>query len=210
MRTFPFHTVPLRALAVFVFAAASVQISPAQTETKPVKKQKPASDLIQKQARPRVVPRVLDRATPETTRIVIRLQDQRAILLVGSEVAIDTPISSGKRAGMTPKGEFVIVQKDEDHRPNIYGNFVDRSGQIIRGGVSTRIDSAPSGTVFRGAPMQYFMRIGANLDDHTAIGLHVGQLPGYPASHGCIRLPEDIAPLIFQRVQRGTPVVIQD
>ncbi|MFY8215015.1 MAG: L,D-transpeptidase family protein [Chthoniobacterales bacterium] len=187
-----------------------MHISTAQPAPKPVKKQKPASDLIQKQARPRVVPRVLDRATPDTTRILIRLGDQRAILLVGSEVAIDTPISSGKRAGMTPKGEFLIVQKHKDHRSNIYGNFVDRSGQIVRGGVSTRIDSAPSSTVFRGAPMQYFMRLGTNLEDYSPVGLHVGQLPGYPASHGCIRLPEDIAPLIFERVRRGTPVVIQD
>jgi len=195
---------------MLVSSAACVHVCLGQTPSTPPKKQKPASDLIQKQARPQVVPRVLNRATPETTRIVVRLGDQRAILLVGNEVAIDTPISSGKRAGMTPKGDFVIVQKNKDHRSNIYGNFVNRSGQVVRGGVSTRIDSAPSGTVFQGAPMKFFMRLGTHLEDHTPIGLHVGQLPGYPASHGCIRLPEDIAPLIFERVQRGTPVVIQD
>lgn len=210
MRTFPLFTRLPRALAALALAVLFVQSADAQPTTKPVKKQKPAGELIQKQARPRVVPRVLDRAKPDATRLLVKLGDQRAILLVGNEVAIDTPISSGKRAGMTPKGSFVIVQKNKDHRSNIYGNFVDRSGQIVRGGVSTRIDSAPSGTVFQGAPMKYFMRLGSKLDDYTAVGLHVGHLPGYPASHGCIRLPEDIAPLIYDRVQKGTPVVIQD
>lgn len=209
MRYFPFSARLACTVAVCVLGVLWSEFSHAQS-TPPPKKQKPAGDLITKQARPRVVPRVLDRATPEDTRILVKLGDQRAILLVGNEVAIDTPISSGKRAKMTPKGEFVIVQKDKDHRSNIYGNFVNRSGQVVRAGVSTRIDSAPSGTVFQGAPMKYFMRIGTKLDDYSAVGLHVGLLPGYPASHGCIRLPEDIAPLIFERVQRGTPVVIQD
>jgi lipoprotein-anchoring transpeptidase ErfK/SrfK len=58
--------------------------------------------------------------------------------------------------------------------------------------------------------MKYFMRLGTTMDDYSAIGLHVGQLPGYPASHGCIRLPEEIASAIFERVKRGTPVTIQD
>lgn len=209
MRYFPFSSRATHALAAGVIALCCANSALAQTSQTP-KKQKPAADLIKKQARPRVVPRVLDRATPATTRILVKLGDQRALLLVENEIAIDTPISSGKRAGMTPKGDFVVVQKNKDHRSNIYGNYVNGSGQVVRGGVSTRIDSAPSGTVFRGAPMKYFLRIGKALDDYSAIGLHVGHLPGYPASHGCIRLPDDIAPLIYDRVQRGTPVTIQD
>ena len=209
MRYFPFSSRTTLPLAAGAIALCCMNFAPAQS-SKPPKKQKPAAELIAKQARPRVVPRVLDKATPATTRILVKLGDQRALLLVENEIAIDTPISSGKRAGMTPKGSFVVVQKNKDHRSNIYGNYVNRSGQIVRGGVSTRIDSAPSGTVFQGAPMKNFLRIGKTLDDYSAIGLHVGHLPGYPASHGCIRLPEDIAPLIYDRVQRGTPVTIQD
>ncbi len=121
--------------------------------------------------------------------------------MVGDEVAIDTPISTGKSAGMTPKGTFTILQKNADHRSNIYGSFVNSRGEIVRSGVSTRIDSAPSGTSFRGAPMQYFMRM-----TWTGVGMHVGHLPGYPASHGCIRMPQDIAPLFYQRVKLGTSV----
>ena len=48
-------------------------------------------------------------------------------------------------------------------------------------------DRPPRGTVFRGAPMRYFLRV------HGGIGMHAGYLPGYPASHGCIRLPKQMA-----------------
>jgi lipoprotein-anchoring transpeptidase ErfK/SrfK len=51
--------------------------------------------------------------------------------------------------------------------------------------------------------MPYFLRI------HGGIGLHAGYLPGYPASHGCIRLPKVMALKFFQDATVGTPVVIR-
>jgi len=66
------------------------------------------------------------------------------------------------------------------------------------------VDSAPSGTRYRGARMKWFMRL-----TDSGVGMHVGILPGYPASHGCIRLPADIAPLIYRKVGIGTPAVIE-
>jgi len=39
-------------------------------------------------------------------------------------------------------------------------------------------------------------------------GMHAGYLPGYPASHGCIRMPKDKAALFFKNVNIGTPVRI--
>jgi lipoprotein-anchoring transpeptidase ErfK/SrfK len=50
--------------------------------------------------------------------------------------------------------------------------------------------------------MPYFMEFS------PAIGVHAGYLPGYPASHGCVRMPRDLAALFFQRVQIGTPVTV--
>lgn len=179
--------------------------SSAAKPTPQPRKQKPASELISEQAKPKVVPRVLERTNPENSRVFVSLGKQRAYLMMGDEIAIDTPISSGKRAGMTPKGSFTILEKDKDHRSSIYGNFVNGRGQVVRSGVSTRVDSAPSGTRFQGAPMQYFMRM-----TWQGVGMHVGHLPGYPASHGCIRLPADIAPLFYERVKLGTPVVVDD
>ncbi|TSA29497.1 MAG: hypothetical protein D4R65_15045 [Verrucomicrobiaceae bacterium] len=181
-----------------------------QAVPRPQKKQKPASELIRKQDPAKVIPRVLEQATPENVSVYISLGKQRAYLKVGDEVGIDSPISSGKRVGMTPKGSFVIVQKDPDHRSSLYGAFVNKGGLIVRAGVSTKIDSAPSGTTFKGAPMLWFMRFGENLQSHRAEGMHVGELPGYPASHGCVRLPKDIAPIIYGKVIVGTPVTIGD
>ncbi len=169
------------------------------------KKQKPASELISKPGQPKTVPRVLELANPGNTQVVVSLGKQRAYLMVGDEIAIDTPISSGKSAGMTPKGSFTILEKDADHRSNIYGSFVNSRGEVVRSGVSTRIDSAPSGTTYRGAPMQWFMRM-----TWQGVGMHVGELPGYPASHGCIRMPQDIAKLFYERVKLGTQVTVTD
>ncbi|GAB4178512.1 MAG: hypothetical protein Fur0032_18980 [Terrimicrobiaceae bacterium] len=194
------------AFVAFLMLCLGVPAWSQATNPKPPKKQKKASQLIKKQDPPKVHPRVLDAATPENVSIYVSIDKQRAYLKVGDEIAIDSPVSTGKRAGMTPKGSFTILEKDDDHRSSIYGDFVNRkSGQVIRSGVSTKIDSAPSGTVFRGAPMNWFMRI-----TWQGVGLHTGHLPGYPASHGCIRMPDDIAKMFYERVKLGTPVVVGD
>jgi lipoprotein-anchoring transpeptidase ErfK/SrfK len=198
----------LLALLVSVVIAALAGEVVAQTVAviAPKKQQKRAAELIKKQEPPKVIPRVLERATPDNISIYISLGKQRAYFRVDDEIAVDTPISSGKRAGMTPAGDFTIMEKDADHRSNLYGDFVNpRSGRVVRAGVSTRIDSAPSGTVYRGAPMRWFMRLSAG-----GIGMHTGILPGYPASHGCVRLPDEVAKLIYDRVKIGTPVTIGD
>lgn len=172
----------------------------------PKSQQKKASELIKKQDPPKVIPRVLEKATPDNVSIYISLSKQRAYLSVGDEIAADSPISSGKRAGMTPAGDYKIIEKDSDHRSSVYGDFVSsRTGRVVRSGVSTRIDSAPSGTVYRGAPMKWFMRL-----TNDGVGMHAGILPGYPASHGCIRLPEEIAKLFYAKVKLGTPVSVGD
>jgi hypothetical protein len=60
----------------------------------------------------------------------------------------------------------------------------------------------PRGGKFVPAPMRYFLRFsGAN-------GMHAGYLPGYPASHGCVRLPEEYAIAFFNSVEVGTPVTV--
>jgi lipoprotein-anchoring transpeptidase ErfK/SrfK len=42
------------------------------------------------------------------------------------------------------------------------------------------------------------------------VGMHVGILPGYPASHGCIRMSSDGAKLFYDTVKVGTPVTVGD
>jgi lipoprotein-anchoring transpeptidase ErfK/SrfK len=159
--------------------------------------------LIAKQAAPVINQKILAQTTPDNAVVLVSLSRQRAYLYAGTQLAIDTPISSGKKAGFTPTGNYTIQQKDPNHRSNIYGNFIDSRGRVVRGGVSARIDSAPSGSHFVGAPMFYFMRLTSE-----GVGMHIGILPGYPASHGCIRMPAEIAPQIYAHVKVGTPVQV--
>ena len=171
----------------------------------PTPSMKRATELIRRQDPINVSPRLLEQVTPDNSRVRVSLSKQRAYLLMGDEIVIESPISSGKRARPTPQGSFHVLEKDKDHRSNIYGNFVDSSGRIVRSGVSSRIDSAPSGTHFEGAPMTWFMRL-----TDEGVGMHVGILPGYAASHGCIRMPSVAAKMFYDKVKVGTPVVVAD
>jgi lipoprotein-anchoring transpeptidase ErfK/SrfK len=164
-----------------------------------------ASTLISKQAPLKVNQSLLKQATPDNTRIVVSLPKQRAYLMIGDQVVADGPISSGKRGHSTPTGHFTVMEKDANHHSNLYGNFVDRSGRVVRAGVSARIDSAPSGTHFAGAPMQWFLRLTGE-----GVGMHIGILPGYPASHGCIRESVDGAKLFYDYTKVGTSVDVGD
>ena len=136
-------------------------------------------------------------------RIVIDLEQQRAYFYRGGKVVGISVVSTGREGYDTPSGEFRVTQKDLTHVSSIYGDYVDRSGQVVMENVDVTKDPRPHGTVFRGAPMPYFLRI------HGGIGMHAGYLPGYPASHGCIRLPKEMAAHFFQNAIVGTPVAIR-
>jgi len=196
MHRFLFHVVPIVALAL---SATAAEEQPSASGLRPL------SAVIVAQEPPKVVPRVLESSTPEKTSITISLGRQRACLLVGDEVAIDSPVSSGKPRGMTPKGDFTILEKAAAQSSRFYGDYVDAAGNSVRPGVSTRIDPAPSGTTFREVPVQYYLRL-----NDAGLALHAGPLPGYPAADIAVRLPVDIAPLFFQRVKVGTSVKIVD
>ena len=163
-----------------------------------------ASEMIRRQPGPKIDRDIEPLINQGNSRVRISLSKQRLYLMTGDQIYIDSPISSGKRAGMTPTGGFSITQKHVDHRSSVYGNFVDRSGRVVRSGISTKVDSAPSGTHYVGAPMKFFCRL-----TNSGVGFHIGVLPGYPASHGCIRLPEEIAPIVYSKVKLGTRVVIE-
>jgi L,D-transpeptidase catalytic domain len=57
--------------------------------------------------------------------------------------------------------------------------------------------------IYSGAPMPFMQRI-----TWSGIALHAGPLPGYPASHGCIRMPREFAQRIFGATRIGQRVVI--
>jgi len=60
-------------------------------------------------------------------------------------------------------------------------------------------------STYNNAPMPNMQRL-----TWRGIALHAGHLPGYPASHGCIRLPVRFSELLFTITQHGTPVIIAD
>ena len=164
-----------------------------------------ASDLIRKQEPVKINQSLLKQITPDAVHVVVSLPKQRAYLMTGEQIVIDSPISSGKRGHSSPTGHFSVLEKDPNHHSSLYGDFVDGYGRIVRVGVSAKIDAAPSGTRFAGATMKWFMRL-----TDEGVGMHVGILPGYPASHGCIRMSVDGAKLFYDHVKVGTPVEVGD
>src|SRR2546423_5797913 len=133
--------------------------------------------------------------------VKISLGEQRAYFYKNGMLVGISQLSTGREGLKTPTGQFSIIQKDKDHVSTKYGDFVDNSGSVIKPNVAIS-DPKPPGTHFKGAPMPYFMRI------VDGVGMHAGYLPGYPASHGCIRMPEFMAENFFKSVSGGTPVTI--
>ena len=164
-----------------------------------------ASEFFSRQPPLKVNQSLLKQATPDNTHIVVSIPKQRAYLMIEGKVVADGLISSGRRGHESPTGHLQVLEKDPDHHSNLYGDFVDSSGRVVRAGVSARIDSAPSGTHFDGASMRWFLRL-----TDEGVGMHVGILPGYPASHGCIRQSSDGAKLFYDYVKVGTPVDVGD
>jgi len=132
--------------------------------------------------------------------IVIDLGDQEARFYRGGELIGMSPISSGREGNRTPTGNFSIIQKDRDHFSNLFGNYVDSSGNVVVRNVDVMRDRRPAGATFQGAPMPYFMRITGG------VGMHTGYLPGVPDSHGCIRMPSELAEAFYSNSTTGTPV----
>jgi lipoprotein-anchoring transpeptidase ErfK/SrfK len=131
--------------------------------------------------------------------VEIDLQQQTAYLIRGNRVVLASPISSGRSGHLTETGSFKIIEKERNHYSSLYGRIVDASGRTVVSDADADM-KIPRGGRFIPAPMRYFMRF------HAATGMHAGYLPGYPASHGCVRLPEQNAIQFFGAVEVGTPV----
>lgn len=135
-------------------------------------------------------------------RMLIRLSEQKIYFYKNNQLAGVSPMSSGREGMTTPSGKFRITEKDIDHASSLFGDYVSKDGTVLKREIDVRKDSRPPGAVFDAAKMPYFMRITG------ATGMHEGYLPGYPASHGCIRLPHHMAAIFFRESAVGTPVQI--
>jgi len=139
---------------------------------------------------------------PGAPHVIIRLGEQRAYFYKGHTLVGISTISTGREGYNTPIGKFHIIQKDKDHVSSRFGDYDDKLGNIIKKEIDREKDPMPPGAVYDGAKMPYFMRIVGGT------GMHEGFLPGYPASHGCIRMPGFMAQAFFRNVEMGTPVEI--
>jgi lipoprotein-anchoring transpeptidase ErfK/SrfK len=131
--------------------------------------------------------------------VEIDLEQQTAYLIRGRRIVLASPISTGRSGHLTETGAFKIIEKERNHFSSLYGKIVDARGRTVVGDADADM-AVPRGGKFIPAPMRYFMRF------HEATGMHAGYLPGYPASHGCVRMPEQNAIVFFNAVELGTPV----
>ena len=134
--------------------------------------------------------------------IVLNLTSQRVFLYKGQQLVGVSTVSSGTEGLDTPTGNFKVIEKDIDHQSNLFGDYVYPDGTIAQKDIDVNKDPKPPGTIFDGADMHYFMRF------VNGIGLHVGYLPGYAASHGCVRMPAPMAKKFYANVSKGTPVTV--
>jgi len=137
----------------------------------------------------------------QRTEVIINLTQQTAYLVENGRVALISPIASGKEGWGTPTGRHRIINKDPNHISADFGSVVDAYGGIVNPNATPR-SPVPRGCHYTPAPMPDYMQFG------RYFGMHGGYLPGYPASHGCVRMPHDLAAEFFARVKVGTPVEV--
>lgn len=158
----------------------------------------------------RVDEKALDSLTQSNSRIEIDLGEQRArVFRTASSrskerLVIETQISTGREGYSTPSGSFRILEKSRDKKSNLYGKWVDaNTGKTLISDGDIRKPPKEGNADFQGAPMPYWMRITSG-----GVGMHIGYVPNHPASHGCIRVPKQVQPLIYSKIRVGTPVKI--
>ena len=107
--------------------------------------------------------------------LIASIKKQRLRVYDANGEIATSRISSGRPGFATPTGVFSILEKNVQHRSNIYS----------------------------GAEMPYMERI-----TWSGIALHAGVVPGYRASHGCIRLPLSFARTLYGLTKIGNRVVV--
>ncbi|HEU0276004.1 MAG TPA: L,D-transpeptidase [Candidatus Udaeobacter sp.] len=115
-----------------------------------------------------------------------------------------------------PEGPLLIVASITEQVAYVYRNGI----RIARSSVSTGRPGHPTPTgvftilekevhhtssIYKGAEMPYMERV-----TWGGIALHAGDLPGYPDSHGCVRLPLEFSKLLFGVTMKGATVIIAD
>jgi hypothetical protein len=117
---------------------------------------------------------------------------------------------------ISPAGPVVIIVSLPEQRMYVFRNGVrigrstvstGKKGHTTPTGMFTILQKKVSheSSIYKGAQMPHMQRL-----TWTGIAMHAGHLPGYPASHGCVRLPIDFAEKLYSVTSNGTSVIITD
>lgn len=120
------------------------------------------------------------------------------------------------RPELSPEGPVVVVVSLPEQLVHVYRNGVaigvstcstGKKGHRTPTGVFTILQKRRKhfSSTYNNAPMPNMQRL-----TWRGIALHAGNLPGYPASHGCIRLPKEFSKLLFEVTHLGSSVIIAD
>jgi len=123
-------------------------------------------------------------------------------------------IATPERDAAKPQGPLIIAISIDKQRLRIY----DAAGFFAETPISTGMHGHPTpmgvfsviqkhklhhSNIYSGAPMPYMQRI-----TWSGVAMHAGVLPGYPASHGCIRMPMAFAVKMWNWTRMGARVVV--
>jgi lipoprotein-anchoring transpeptidase ErfK/SrfK len=135
------------------------------------------ADATAQRARPASQPKetVAPRDAGEPIMAVVSIKSQQVTFYDADGWILRAPVSTGTKERETPAGVFAVVDKEVDHRSNMYDD----------------------------AWMPHMQRITWN-----GIALHGGPLPGYAASHGCVRMPFGFAEKLYGKTRIGMRVII--
>jgi len=137
-------------------------------------------------------------------RIVVHIGEQKAYFYKGKTLVGETTVSTGKPGFSTPPGKYTVLSKSPDHVSSVFGDYVDEYGNVVRSNIDSRKDTRPKGSHFDGARMPYAMFF------RGGYAMHQGYVPPFAASHGCIRLPGQMAVRFFENAPVGSSVIVTE
>jgi lipoprotein-anchoring transpeptidase ErfK/SrfK len=145
-----------------------------------------------------------DDGGPGEVSVKIDLSKQIAVYRRGARDIGWSFVSTGKEGHATATGHYAIMEKLPLKESNRYGWIADEFGNVTNGDAQPSTP-VPPGNHYTGAPMHHWMRLTS-----YGVGMHAGEIPkpGEAASHGCIRLPRDFVPKLYEVAKVGTPVEI--
>ncbi|MBR1280773.1 L,D-transpeptidase family protein [Bradyrhizobium sp. AUGA SZCCT0177] len=123
-------------------------------------------------------------------------------------------MAAEKEISAKPQGPLIIAISINQQKVRVY----DANGIFAESPVSTGTKSHPTpmgvfsiiqkhkmhhSNIYSGAPMPFMQRI-----TWSGVAMHAGALPGYPASHGCIRLPMAFAAKMWNWTKMGARVIV--